>query len=307
MGVRSAFAHFLVITRAHPHYPSLHARRKPSQATRPDQSRERISFVLSNVQRRADQQLEPEAPPSPPPRAASPPAHLQPQASHRHHHHRPTQRETYPARDAVEVAAALEYRDPQPTRQRHHYYHDDVPLPPPVPALPQRRGPSCACSLACVALLGCVAFSACMLVELSYVNLDTGGAATALQRRRDYARHMREQQHKLGTAAPPVRLGLWDENTVVTPLQLTVALSLALGIDERSIRVVEKGSHFFDVWIEGEGDWLVEMINSAPPASSFFYVLNAQAAVFGAKLVVSNQAVLVASNGTAANAATRYA
>ena len=109
-----------------------------------------------------------------------------------------------------QVAAALEYRDPP--RQRHHYYQEDAPLPPPVPALPQRRGPSCACSLACVALLGCVAFSACMLVELSYVNLDTGGAATALQRRRDYARHMREQQHKLGTATPPVRLGLWDEN-----------------------------------------------------------------------------------------------
>jgi hypothetical protein len=146
-----------------------------------------------------------------------------------------------------------------------------------------------------------------MLVELSYVNLDTGGAATALQRRRDYARHMREQQHKLGTATPPVRLGLWDENTVVTPLQLTVALSLALGVDERNIRVIEKGSHFFDVWVEGEGDWLLDTINAAPPASSFFHVLNAQAAVFGAKLVVSNQAVLIASNATTANAGVRYA
>lgn len=260
--------------------------------------------MLSNVQRRADQQPEPpEAPPSPP-RAPSPPAHLQPQASH--HHHRPPPREAYPARDAVEVAAALEYRDP-PARQRHHHYYHHQDEVPPVPALPQRRGPSCACSLACVALLGCVAFSACMLVELSYVNLETGGAATALQRRRDYARHMREQQHKLGTATPPVRLGLWDENTVVTPLQLTVALSLALGVDERSVRVVEKGSHFFDVWIEGEGDWLLETINSPPPSSSFFSVLNTQAAVFGAKLVVSNQAVLVASNGSAANAGARYA
>ena len=260
--------------------------------------------MLSNVQRRADQPPEPPEPPPSPPRAPSPPVHLQPQAPH--HHRPPPPREAYPARDAVEVAAALEYRDP-PRQRHHHYYQDDGLLPPPVPALPQRRGPSCACSLACVALLGCVAFSACMLVELSYVNLETGGAATALQRRRDYARHMREQQHKLGTATPPVRLGLWDENTVVTPLQLTVALSLALGVDERSIRVVEKGSHFFDVWIEGEGDWLVDTINAAPPASSFFSVLNAQAAVFGAKLVVSNQAVLVGSNGSAANAGARYA
>jgi len=212
------------------------------------------------------------------------------------------------------VAAALEYRDA--SRQRassSQYYsqdcdartpHEPPLLPvsmPPVPALPQRRGPSCVCSLACIALLGCLSFSACFFLQLSYLNLDVGGggAVAALQRRRDYARHMRQQQHKLGTSTPQVRLGLWDENLVVTPLQLTVALSLALGVDERSIRVVEKGSHFFNVLIDGEGDWLVETINAAPPASSFFHVLNAQAAVFGARLVVSNQAVLVAPNGTA--------
>jgi len=219
------------------------------------------------------------------------------------------------------VAAALEYRDA--SRQRassSQYYsqdcdartpHEPPLLPvsmPPVPALPQRRGPSCVCSLACIALLGCLSFSACFFLQLSYLNLDVGGggAVAALQRRRDYARHMRQQQHKLGTSTPQVRLGLWDENLVVTPLQLTVALSLALGVDERSIRVVEKGSHFFNVLIDGEGDWLVETINAAPPASSFFHVLNAQAAVFGARLVVSNQAVLVAPNGTAANPDARY-
>ena len=300
----------------------------------PPPPRERISFTLSDVQRRDDQQPYHESD-APLPSAQS--AHLQAHGSHapRPPQHPSSRREVvhYPHRDAVEVAAALEYREPARHRasnhhSSHHHHHHPPPhiddedhlvsvqrlqpsLPPPsltsVPALPQRRGPSCACSLACVALLGCVAFSACMLVELSYVNLETGGAATALQRRRDYARHMREQQHKLGTATPPVRLGLWDENTVVTPLQLTVALSLALGVDERSVRVVEKGSHFFDVWIEGEGDWLLETINSPPPSSSFFSVLNTQAAVFGAKLVVSNQAVLVASNGSAANAGARYA
>ncbi len=150
-------------------------------------------------------------------------------------------------------------------------------------------------------MLGCVLFSTCMLAELSYVNLDLGGgAATALQRRRDYARHMRTQQHKLGTVAPPVHLGLWDEHGIMTPLQLTVALSLALGVDEQSVRVVNKGSHFFDVWVHGEGEWLLDTINSGPEGS-FFKVLNAQAVVFGAKMVISNEAVLVTTlNDTAA-------
>lgn len=188
-------------------------------------------------------------------------------------------------------------------------------IPPPpsnpghsVPRLPQRRGPSCVCSLACVALVGCLAFSACMLVELSYVNLELGGGATtALQRRRDYARHMRTQQRKLGTPTPHVHLGLWDENAIMTPLQLTVALSMALGVDEKSILVIDKGSHFFDVWIDNEGQWLLDTMNAgAEHSHSFFRVLNAQATVFGAKMVMSNEAALVAINDTAANPTPRY-
>lgn len=157
------------------------------------------------------------------------------------------------------------------------------------------------CSLACVAVLGCVAFLACVALEVSYVNLDLGGgAATALQRRREYAKHMRMQQHKLGTSAPPVYMGLWDEHGAMTPLQLNVALSLALGVDEQSVKVADKGSHFFDVTILGEGEWLLDTLNSGPEGS-FFKVLNAQAVVFGAKLVMSNEAVLVTTvNETAA-------
>ena len=296
----------------------------------PPPPRERISFTLSDVQRRDDQQPYHE---SDAPLSSAQSVRLQPHGPHAPrpppHHHPSSRREGmhYPHRDAVEVAAALEYREPARHRasnhhsSHHHSSHhpphiDDEDhlvsvqrlqpsLPPPsltsVPALPQRRGPSCVCSLACVALVGCLAFSACMLAELSYVNLELGGGATtALQRRRDYARHMRMQQRKLGTATPRVHLGLWDEHALMTPLQLTVALSLALGVDEKSILVVDKGSHFFDVWVDNEGQWLLDTIN-AGPEHSFFRVLNAQATVFGAKMVMSNEAALVAINDTAAN------
>lgn len=300
-------------------------------ATSAPPPRERISFTLSDVQRRDDQQSyhESDALPPPPPSAQS--AHLQAHGPHAPRPAHPAHPPHYTHRDAVEVAAALEYREPARHRassnhdyhRHHHHAHLDdeahlvsvqrlqpglspAPPPPPsnpghsVPRLPQRRGPSCVCSLACVALVGCLAFSACMLAELSYVNLELGGgAATALQRRRDYARHMRTQQRKLGTATPRVHLGLWDENAIMTPLQLTVALSLALGVDEKSILVIDKGSHFFDVWIDNEGQWLLDTIN-AGAEHSFFRVLNAQATVFGARMVMSNEAALVAINDTAA-------
>lgn len=272
--------------------------------------------MLSDVQRRDERQHhDVETPPHPPPH---PP---QPHPSHAH-------------RDAVEVAAALEYREgasrhrvashapqhvyddrghletvvthPPPPLTNNGAYGHAPPLhsrapPQPPPALPTRRGPSCACSLACVAVLGCVAFLACVALEVSYVNLDLGGgAATALQRRREFAKHMRMQQHKLGTSAPPVHVGLWDEHGAMTPLQLNVALSLALGVDEQSVKVADKGSHFFDVTILGEGEWLLDTLNSGPEGT-FFKILNAQAVVFGAKLVMSNEAVLVTrGNETAA-------
>jgi hypothetical protein len=288
--------------------------------------RERISFVLSDVQRRDERQHhDAETPPHPPHPPHPPPSHAH--------------------QDAVEVAAALEcgaaprqriasnshhaqqyiYDDrvhlesvvahPHPHPNRAEYGHAphlhsraplEVPLPPP-PALPSRRGPSCVCSLACIAAIGCTLFLACVSMELTYVNLDLGGgAATALQRRREYAKHMRIQQNKLGTAAPPVHVGLWDEHGAMTPLQLNVALSLALGVDEQSVKVTNKGAHFFDVTILGEGEWLLDTLNSGPEGS-FFKVLNAQAMVFGAKLVMSNEATLVSTvNETAAKEGSRF-
>lgn len=143
-------------------------------------------------------------------------------------------------------------------------------------------------------------FVALLLLELPWVTLES--STTALQRRRAHAQQLWQQQQKQmahGDVAPAsIRLGLWDEHTQITPLQLTVALSLATGVDERRVRVASEGNHFFRVDIEGEGLWLVEAINA--PESAFIESLNAQAAAFGARMVMSHSAVRSASITVAA-------
>lgn len=242
--------------------------------------RERVSFVLSDVHRRRDQELD------------------QPSR------HAPA------AQDAVEVAAALQYREAQrgyhPSHHPHHHHHPShhhsayapplEPAPPP-PSLPKRRGPSCAsCSLACLALLGCTTFLSLVAAELVYVRLDVGGAgaADALAHRRE---HARQQEH---ATAPDVELGLWDEHLAITPMQLAVVLSLALGVDEASVAVVDQGAHFFAIRLMRQGEWVIDAISG-----DFIDVLNAQAAMFGAKLVLSHEPALVAT--PAAAPATRNA
>tara|TARA_X000000368_G_scaffold411311_1_gene396019 strand:- start:1711 stop:2211 length:501 start_codon:yes stop_codon:yes gene_type:complete len=156
------------------------------------------------------------------------------------------------------------------------------------------------CSLACLALLGCATFLGLVGAELAYVKLEAGGAgaADALEHRREHARQMMQQAH---TTAPDVELGLWDERLAITPMQLAVVLSLALGIDEASVVVVDHGAHFFGIKLVHQGEWVVDAIKG-----DFIDVLNAQATMFGAKLVISHEPTLVVASpaapvGTIAN------
>ena len=131
-----------------------------------------------------------------------------------------------------------------------------------------------------------------------------GSGPSLLRQRREHAQTMRRQQQQLGTAVPAVRLGLWDEHTVITPLQLTVCLSLAMGVDEQSVSVQAQGAFFFDVRIDGEGAWLMDAINT--PDGAFLNTLNQQASAFGARMVVSHAAQGDASNATAASVGTDW-
>lgn len=220
-------------------------------------NRQRISFVLSDVQRRSGGGGASEEP-APPPQQSGP--------------------------DDVAVAAAVDQYQPPPRQPTH------APPPPHYapPALPRSRGPTpCAWSLACLGAAGCLGFCALLLVELPWVTLE--GSAALLQQRRLHAQTMRRQQQLHGSAAPPrVRLGLWDEHGVISPLQLNVILSLATGVEEQHVHVTDRGEHFFDVDVDGEGAWLIDAVNA--PGGAFAHTLNQQAATFGARMVVSHAA-----------------
>ena len=85
-----------------------------------------------------------------------------------------------------------------------------------------------------------------------------------------------------------MRLGLWDEHGIISPLQLNVILSLATGVEEQHVHVTDRGEHFFDVDVDGEGAWLIDAVNA--PGNAFAHTLNQQAATFGARMVVSHAA-----------------
>jgi len=135
-------------------------------------------------------------------------------------------------------------------------------------------------------VLGVVSFGAMVVSELPYVAYET---TTLLQQRRVHAlRAGAGEGHRDGVA----HFGLWDEFLAITPLQLVVALSMSLGVEEGRIRVKPSGDSFFEVDINGEADWIVEAINGP----NFLPALNGQAGVFGAKLVVSHSAALAANS-----------
>ena len=259
-------------------------------------------------------------------------AHTHSGYHHLHHHHQPAGGGFAPCEchdPTMEAAALMESDGP--------YAHNlsmpssrarSPPLPPPPaavrsvvvgvapqpaapvapPALPRRHGPTCVCSLACLGVIGCLLFCAVLLVEVPWVTLE--GGASILQQRRAHAQQQRHQQllrqqHAGLGPVPPVTvaLGLWDEYGVITPLQLTVALSMATGVDEQHIHVEMRGNHFFDVSIAGEGSWILDSINVE--SGQFLNTLNRHAADdFGARMVVSRAAatepMAAAANGTLA-------
>lgn len=206
--------------------------------------------------------------------------------------------------DAVQAQALAQHHHQHPAQAQGQVYHRGVVQfhqPSPQPSLEQhpahipRRGggPSCLCSLGVVALLGCVSLCSMVLLEAPFVALEN-----QLVDNRMRAAPFRKD-HAPSENAPPVTLGLWDEEKRITSLQLVVCLSLALGVDETRVQAHAEGSYFYTCYVHREGAWVVEAVNTAE--SRFLQTLNAQAQRFGARLVITHNAQSVTNRSTNAN------
>ena len=165
-------------------------------------------------------------------------------------------------------------------QQHNHLVNVHYPENSPPSLTPRKR--NCGCTLGLIALLLVLIFVALLALESPFIAMENSRIA-ARMRAAPYRR-----EHPPTAAAEPITLGLWDERKSVTALQLIVCLSLALGIDEGHVMVVPEGSFFYRVTVTHEGAWVMEAINAE--GSVFLDALNAQAARFGAQLVISHVA-----------------
>ena len=141
----------------------------------------------------------------------------------------------------------------------------------------------------------CLFFVLVVVVESPFVSLE---GPPSLRKRREHALELRRQQQMRESALPgKVVVGLWDEANVITPLELTVAFSIASGVREEYVHVHSDGESFFNVHVDNEGSWLVDALTDP----MFMSVLNSQARMFGARMVVAHAAreePIVASNAS---------
>lgn len=165
--------------------------------------------------------------------------------------------------------------DEEEAEHHPHLHHHVVEMPPPA-VLPHRRPVTCI-SLGCLALVGCCAFLGMLLIELPFLE----AALPNLRSQRGSIPRRRGTGLKTSEA---VEMGLWDEFQTITPMQLNVAVSLALRVDERHVDVVAKENHFFLIQLHEDVDALFEQMQSP----EFSYALNERAGVFGGRLIVSS-------------------
>lgn len=181
---------------------------------------------------------------------------------------------------ATAAAHAAAVQAAATAQQHNHLVNVHYPEHAPPSLTPRHR--NCGCTLGLIALLLVVLFVTLLALESPFIALENSRIA-ARMRAAPY-RH----EHPPTAAAEPIVLGLWDERKSVTAFQLIVCLSLALGIDEDHVMVVPEGSYFYRVTVTHEGAWIMEAINAE--GSVFLDALNAQAARFGAQLVISHVA-----------------
>jgi len=164
----------------------------------------------------------------------------------------------------------------------HHQHNVQLNFPEgSPPTLPVRRR-GVVCTLGLISLVFSFLFFFLIALETPFIKLEN----RLLESRMRAAPYRKDRPPVLN--AVPIVIGFWDEHKTVTALQLVVCLSLALDIDETHITVLHEGAHFYRTTIENEGSWVIEAANDE--SGVFLTALNAQAARFGAQLVLSHAA-----------------
>ena len=140
--------------------------------------------------------------------------------------------------------------------------------------------------MACVGLVGCVCFLVVVAIEIPLLQLELPMTARS---RPSVRRHGSGELTR-----DAVAFGLWDEHGRITPLQLRVALSMALRVDEQHVAVIAEQNHFFSVQIFEDLDSILEL--TLQP--EFQELLNIQTRIFGGIMIVSRAPVVVFVNKT---------
>ncbi len=169
-----------------------------------------------------------------------------------------------------------------------HSVHLNFPenAPPMLPT--KRRG--FVCTLGIVAVVLALLFLSLVALEIPFIKFEN----RLLESRMRAAPYRKNRSPVLNAA--PIVIGFWDEHKTITALQLVVCLSLALDVDETHISVQHEGAHFYRTVVENEGTWMIEAVNEED--GMFLEALNAQAARFGAQLVISHAARKLSAEST---------
>jgi hypothetical protein len=161
---------------------------------------------------------------------------------------------------------------------------DIYEAPPSIPSIPARSRAACVCSLACVAMSGCLVLFLLLTVEAPFVLNENA----YLWRDRKPTLSVPKSKQALAqydTNSFTASIGFWDQLGTITSRQLTIALSAAIGIEEKRLSVIHQGEHFFFMNIKNVSRHIISEMDSP----SFISIVNNKASQFGGNMVISHR------------------
>ena len=163
------------------------------------------------------------------------------------------------------------------TTQDMNIMENAFPIEASPPSIPKKR--PCLVPIFAICGLACISLAGFFVVEVS--NLPS-------TRRR--TKTLPTLPERRAESKESVRFGMWDSNHVLTPLQVTVAVSLALGPEvlDDDIHTVMDGNSFFKITIQHANKAVSSFVNH----ESFVESANSAISSFGGSLVLTREATV---------------